>query len=114
LENAIRDLKALQKVLLFGDLDPAILADFRDALNHIRNTAWSAQQLATSRVSEEGPQSVMSLLASERIRTVYTLCRAIEEDLGSNEIQFQKGQLSELHLAALQLAQQIKEKLESK
>lgn len=114
LESAIGDLQSLQQVLLSGDLEAGILADFRDALNRIRNTAWSAQQLVASQISEQGSAGVTSLLASERIRTTYQLCRAIGDDLSGNEIQFQKGQLSELHMAVVQLAQQLKEKLESR
>ena len=114
LASAIRDLQSLQQVLLSGDLDAGILADFRDALNRIRNTAWAAQQLVASQVSDQDLANVTSLLASERIRTTYQLCRAIGDDLGGNDIQFQKGQLSELHLAVTQLAQQLKDKLESK
>jgi len=113
LESAIRDLQALQQVLLSGDLDAGILADFRDALNRIRNTAWAAQQLVASQVSDQGPESVTVLLASERIRATYQLCRAIGNDLRGDGIQFQRGQLSELHLAVTQLAQQLKDKLGS-
>lgn len=90
LESAIRDLQSLQQVLLSGDLDAGILSDFRDALNRIRNIAWAAQQLVASQVSEEGPASVASLIASERIRTAYQLCRAIGDDLKSDDIQFQE------------------------
>jgi hypothetical protein len=114
LEGAIHDLQALQQVLMSGDLDPGILATFRDALNRIRNTAWAAQQLVASQVSDHGPQSVASLLASERIRAAYQLSRAIVDDLNGDDIQFQRGQLSELHMAVTQLAQQLKEKIESR
>ena len=113
LESAIRDLQALQQVLHSGDLDAGILADFRDALNRIRNTAWAAQQLVASQVSDQGPGSVNGLLASERIRATYQLCRAIGNDLTGDGIQFKRGQLSELHLAVTELAQQLKDKLES-
>ena len=113
LENAIRNLEALQPVLLAGELDPRVLTDFRDALNRIRNIAWAAQQLVASQVSEGGAGEVTSLLAAERIRTAYRLCRAIEEDLKCDDIEFQKGQLSELHGAASQLAQKLQEKLQS-
>lgn len=113
LESAIRDLQTLQQVLLSGDLDARILAEFRDALNRIRNIAWAAQQLVASQVSDQGPESATLLLASERIRTTYQLCRAIGNDLKDDGTHFQKGQLSELHLAVTQLAQQLKEKLES-
>jgi two-component sensor histidine kinase len=113
LESAIRDLQALQQVLHSGDLDAGILADFRDALNRIRNIAWAAQQLVASQVSDQGPESVNGLLASERIRATYQLCRAIGNDLTGDGIQFKRGQLSELHLAVTELAQQLKDKLES-
>ena len=113
LESAIRDLQALQQVLLSGELDAGILSDFRDALNSIRNTAWAAQQLVASQVSEKGPESVTPLLVSERIRTTYQLCRAIEHDLKGESIPFQKGQLSELHLAVTQLGDRLKNRLES-
>ncbi len=114
LESAIQDLKSLQQVLLSGDLDAQVLTDFRDALNRIRNTAWAAQQLVTSQVLDQGPEGVKSLLASERIRTAYQLLRAIETDLGNDDIEFQRGQLSELHSAATELAGQLKEKLKSR
>ena len=44
LEKAIEELQRLHEMLLSGDLDSHILADFRDALNRVRNTAWAAQQ----------------------------------------------------------------------
>ena len=91
-----------------------ILTDFRDALNRIRNTAWAAQQLVASQLSEQGPEGIASLMASERVRSAYQLCRALGEDLTSADIPFQKGQLAELQAAAADLAQQLKEKLKSK
>ncbi len=114
LESAIRDLQSLQQTLLSSDLESGILTEFRDALNRIRNTAWAAQQLVSSQTSDQGPASVASLLASERIRTAYQLCRALGEDLNSADIQFQKGPLSELHVAVTQLSQDLKEKLKTK
>lgn len=36
LESAITELKGLHELLLSGDLDPRVLADFRDALNRVR------------------------------------------------------------------------------
>jgi hypothetical protein len=44
LEQAIVELQRLDGVLLSGDLEPRILADFRDALNRVRTAAWAAQQ----------------------------------------------------------------------
>jgi hypothetical protein len=98
LKTAISDLRALEKLLHYEELDPRLLGDFRDALNRVRNIAWAAQQSLASRLSEQGG-GVESLLAGERIRAAYHLCRAIQEDLSHEEIDFQKGQLSERQIS---------------
>jgi len=108
LKVAIKDLRALQGLLTSADLDPRILTDFRDALNRISNSAWAAQQSVAAQVSGQGSPAVAALLASERIRAAYQLCRAIQEDLGNTEIHFQKGQLSELHGVAATLTEHLK------
>ena len=67
LAKAITELRGLQKLLLSGEgLDPRILTDFRDALNHVRNTAWSAQQYIASQATDQDPASVLCVLAGER------------------------------------------------
>ena len=68
LAKAIPELRRLQNLLMSGEnLDPRILTDFRDALNHVRNTAWSAHQYIASKGSEQDSTSVLSVLAGERL-----------------------------------------------
>ncbi|MFZ1916439.1 MAG: hypothetical protein WAU58_02625 [Terriglobales bacterium] len=111
LKTAISDLRALEKLLHYDELDPHLLDAFRDALNRVRNIAWAAQQSLASKLSEQGSAGVDSLLAAERIRAAYHLCCAIQEDLSHEEIDFQKGQLSELHTVATALTRQIGDRL---
>jgi hypothetical protein len=111
LNSAIRELQALQKLLRCDDIDPRALGDFRDALNRVRNAAWAAQQAAATRLCDNGPADTATLLASERIRTAYQLCRSIREDLEGDDVQFQKGQLAELFGVATQLTEQLKTRL---
>ena len=111
LKTAVADLRTLQGLLLSDDLDPRLLSDFRDVLNRIRNVAWAAQQSIVAQLSGEGSTGIDSLLAAERIRATYQLCRLIQEDLGKNEIDFQKGQLAELQSVTAELSKQLKEKL---
>jgi hypothetical protein len=107
LEKAITELRRLQKLLLSGEgLDPRILTDFRDALNRVRNTAWSAQQYIASTATGQDSASVLSILAGERVRAAYQLCQAIQADL-KNDVQFQKGHLIQLYLAAKTLTEQL-------
>jgi len=111
LKTAISDLRACEHLLRCDELDPRLLGDFRDALNRVRNVAWAAQQSVAARLSDQGSAGVGSLLAGERIRAAYQLCRALQEDLGREEIDFQKGQLSELHTVATALARQLSDRL---
>ncbi len=107
LEKAIPELQGLQELLLSGDLDPHILADFRDALNRVRNSAWAAQQYAARKESDQGPTSVLSFMAGERIRAAYNLCRSISEDLKRTDIEFQAGSLVHLHEVTKALTEQL-------
>jgi hypothetical protein len=109
--SAIKELRALQKLLQFDDLDPRALGDFRDALNCVRNSAWAAQQAFAAKVVEKNPERMASLLAAERVRAAYHLCRSIGEDLEGDHINFQRGQLTELSGVVTQLAEQLKGKL---
>ena len=94
LEKAITELRGLQELLLSGDgLDSRILTDFREALNRIRNTAWSAQQYIALKATEQDSANVLSILAGERVRAAYQLCQAIQIDLTSSEVKFQTGHL---------------------
>jgi hypothetical protein len=111
LKSVIRELKPLQKALLSENVDPRILNDFRDALNRVRNTAWAAQQSLAAKQLDEGQVDIATLLAAERVRAAFQLCRSVGEDLTSDDVAFQKGQLSELHGAATRLVEQLKERL---
>ncbi len=108
LEKAITELRGLQELLLSGEgLDPSILTDFRDALNRIRNTAWSAQQYIVLKATDQDSTTVLSILAGERVRAAYQLCQAIQADLKSDDARFQQGQLIQLYLAAKALSEQL-------
>ncbi len=111
LKTAISDLRALEKLLHYDELDPRLLGDFRDVLNRVRNVAWAAQQSVAAQLSDNGSIGVDSILAAERVRAAYQLCRTLQEDLGHEEIEFQKGQLSELHSVAAALVRQLNDRL---
>jgi hypothetical protein len=113
LENAIIELLALQEVLEKDsiEVDERVLSDFREALNRVRNTAWAAQKFVASGLSDEGQAGLTSFLAAERVRCAFQLCRSVNEDLQRADIEFQKGQLSELEGAVKGLSQQLRERL---
>jgi hypothetical protein len=110
LKSAIKELRALHRLLLRADVDPRTLNDFRDALNRVRNTAWAAQRSAV-RSLDGDTEDMPSLLASERVRAAYQICRSVREDLASGEIDFHKGQLIELDGVITEVAEQLKKRL---
>jgi hypothetical protein len=111
LEKAIIELQDLQSLLLSGEGldDPHILTDFRDAVNRVRNTAWSAQQYLSSKATDRDTTSVLSILAGERLRAAYQLCQAIQEDLQADDVNFQRGQLIQLYLIVKALTERLGE-----
>jgi hypothetical protein len=108
LQNATSELRDVEAQLASADLDPRILSDFRDAVNRIRTTAWATQQYAETRDTHSDPRTVLSMLAGERVRAAYQLCRAIHEDLDRPDLRFQPGQLLQLRSAIQDLLQQLK------
>ena len=113
LKNAIKELQTLDELLFRDDLEPRILADFRDALNRVRNTAWSAQQYIILKSSQHDPTSLISLLASERVRVTFQLCQSLQADLNSTEVDFQPGQILQLEAAIQALGENLDAVLKS-
>jgi hypothetical protein len=110
LQKVTNELRQIQVLLTTEeDIPPSILTDFRDAVNRVRNTAWAVEQYANSKTTETDPETVLSLVAGERIRVAYQLCKHIQSDLPNREIQFQKGQLLQLYDATQELTRQLGE-----
>jgi len=103
LKKIIQELQTVHKLLLSDEVDSEILTDFRDALNRVRNVAWSAQQYITLKNSAQDSNGILSLVAAERLRVTYQLCQAVQADLNKDEVPFQAGQLLQLHTAAKSL-----------
>lgn len=112
LEKGIGELLGLHDLLLTNEVDPNVLADFRDALNRVRNTAWAAQQYVVRKETDQDSTSVLSLLAGERIRTAYQLCQALTEDLSKTDVEFQRGNLVQLYEITKTLTDQLKRVIE--
>jgi hypothetical protein len=110
LQSATNELRQIQDLLASeSELDPRILSDFRDAVNRVRNTVWGLEQYANSKTMETDPNTVLTVLAAERIRVAYQLCKLVQGDLANPETQFQKGQLLQLRDATQELARRLGE-----
>ena len=110
LQSVSEQFRQLQKwLLLQAQPDLRILAEFRDAINRLRQTAWALHQYGEMSADESSSNTVSSILAGERIRTACQLGKLIEADLENPEIRFQKDQLLGLYEAMSRLAQHVHE-----
>ena len=108
LQGVTEELRRIHDLLTAEEaVDSSILTDFRDAVNRVRNTAWAVEQYANSQSTESDPQPVVALLAGERIRVAYQLCKLIQGDLSNPQIRPQKAQLVQFREVLSILQQQI-------
>jgi hypothetical protein len=107
LQGVTEELRKVEQLLPGAELASGILADFREALNRVRNTTWAMQQYGEVKAAEEDPDALLSVLAGERIRVAYQLCKFIQADLENPHIKFQKGPLLQLQEAVRQLSDKL-------
>jgi hypothetical protein len=85
-------------------VDPAILADFRSAVDHARSTAWAVQHCLQA---HDENLDVYPILVRERIRRVEELCEALTKDLSSPQTRADAVAKERLYKAARRLCDQI-------
>jgi hypothetical protein len=56
------ELQELENSVVSGDLDPRVLSEFRNAVDHIRNTAWAVQQWVGAK--EQSGESIRGFACS--------------------------------------------------
>lgn len=85
-------------------IDPAILADFRSAVDHARSTAWAVQHCIQT---HDDNLDVYPILVRERIRRVVELCEALTKDLASPQTKADTVAKDVLYKAARRLCDQV-------
>ena len=86
LKKTSAELLTLEHAIRSGGIDQRILMDFRDAVDHVRKTAWAVQEWQERQITHHDPHTVLPLLTSERIRRAAQLGNAIVSDLTSREV----------------------------
>ena len=86
LKKTSAELQRLEHAIRIGGIDQRILMDFRDAVDHVRKTAWAVQEWQEREITHHDPQTLLPLLTSERIRRAAQLGNAIVSDLMTQEV----------------------------
>lgn len=99
LKKATSELAELERAIRAGDVNPRVLREFRDAVDHIRKTAWVVQEWGERKAHGRETETVLGLLTLERIRRATQLTNDLAADLKSKEIPPQTTGLYELFRA---------------
>ncbi len=86
LKKTSAELLQLEQAMRTGGVDQRILMDFRDAVDHVRKTAWAVQEWQERQITNHDTQTLLPLLTSERIRRAAQLGNAIVSDLTTQEV----------------------------
>lgn len=108
LKKTTTELRDIQQLLTNDpDLDVRVLVEFREAVNHVRHTAWAVEQWLKLRVQKGDTFSVLNMLAVERVRIAGELSAGLLLDLEANEITAETEGMEKLVPAVRKLAARL-------
>jgi len=93
------ELQELEHSVVSGDLDSRVLSEFRNAVDHIRNTAWAVQQWVGAREQSGDPYAVLPALAAQRVRRATQLANDLCLDLQTVEVTAETEGMGNLYRA---------------
>ncbi len=101
------ELQALEKLVLSGDCAPRVLAEFRNAVDSIRQTAWAVQQWSELRQQRRDPYTILGTLSAERVRRATQIAEDLTVDLESLELGLETEGLENLFKAVRRLYERM-------
>jgi PilZ domain len=95
--RTVGELSELEQSLVKERVDPRLIAQFHDAVEHVRQTAWTLQQWLDLNASGGDPFDVLPQLEAERMHMLGKLAHNVNADIDASSInEFTLG-ISELH-----------------
>lgn len=84
--RTIEELNQVEQALVIDKVDPRIIAQFHDAVEHLRQTAWSVVQWVELNSSGGDPFEVLPQLEAERMHMLRKLAHNVTADLDSGSV----------------------------
>jgi hypothetical protein len=95
--GAINQLNDLEQQMVRERMDPRLIAQFHDALGHLRQTTWTIQQWVELNSNGSDPFEVLPQLEAERMQMLGKLAHNVNADIDSGGLnEFTLG-ISELY-----------------
>jgi len=84
--RTISELNQVEQTLVIDKVDPRIIAQFHDAVEHIRQTAWSMVQWVELNSNGGDPFEILPQLEAERMHMLRKLAHNVTADLDSGSV----------------------------
>ncbi|MGB8129312.1 MAG: PilZ domain-containing protein [Candidatus Angelobacter sp.] len=84
--RTIEELNHVEQGLVIDKVDPRVIAQFHDAVEHLRQTAWSVVQWVDLNSSGGDPFEVLPQLEAERMHMLRKLAHNVTADLDSGSV----------------------------
>lgn len=95
--RAVGELNDLEQNLVKERVDPRVIAQFHDAIEHVRQTAWTVQQFLDLNAGGGDPFEVLPQLEAERLHMLGKLAHNVNADIDATSVnEFTLG-VSELY-----------------
>lgn len=109
LRNLASELRAIDRELKAEKITPqaASLQEFRQALDDLRLTAWTVNELMNAREASRNPEPLLSFLASERMRRLSHMIRDLCADIDNHVFTWQSSGIQALSDSVLGLQSRI-------
>ncbi|MCI0349351.1 MAG: hypothetical protein L0Z53_07995 [Acidobacteriales bacterium] len=97
LQNAGAELSELERLLSNNkqEIDARVLQEFRQSVNHLRETASAVKQWLDLRARKGDPFTVLHALSAERVRAGTEICKNVIIDLDAGDVNFQTPGLND-------------------
>ena len=108
LEAATGELHQLEELVKSGNLDARVLSEFRNAVDHIRNTTWAVQKwIGLSGESGGDPFSVLPIMSAERVRRATQIANDLCLDIQCADVGLETKGIVDLYNAVGDLHHRI-------
>jgi hypothetical protein len=109
--RAIGDLNELEQNLVKDKIDPRLIAQLHDAVEHVRQTAWTVQQWTDLHASGNDPFDVLPQLEAERMHMLGKLAHNVTADIDASSINHYTLGISDLYETVQQLYRRLRKML---
>ena len=109
--RAISDLNELEQNLVKDRIDPRLIAQLHDAVEHVRQTAWTVQQWVDLNSSGGDPFDVLPQLEAERMQMLNKLAHNVTADIDASTINHYTLGISDLYETVQQLYRRLRKML---